>query len=175
LQFLPSEELRNAGFLFNGDFMVTPSGLPFDWEITQGSGVTISLLPRSNTNADHGLLVDFEYGRVDYHSVTELIMLAPGTYEFDGKYKGALVGPRGLKWRVACIGESTKIVGESPMITGKTGDWRSVAFTFSVPVMECPAQYIRLDLDARMTSEQLVSGSMLFDELRISRLANPPS
>jgi hypothetical protein len=38
-----------------------------------------------------------------------------------------------------------------------------------VPPTGCPAQYIRLDLDARMASEQLVTGSMMFTNLELSR------
>jgi hypothetical protein len=171
LQFLPVEELRGAGLLFNGSFDVVPSGLPFDWVIKPGSGVTVDIVPRPDSSGKHALLVDFAYGRVDYQSVRQLVVLAPGTYEFKGQYKGQLVGPRGLKWRIECASGPT--VEESPMIIGMMPNWRTIAFTFTVPATECPAQYVRLDLDARMASEQLVSGSMLFDELEISRVANP--
>jgi hypothetical protein len=171
LQFLPVKELREAGLLFNGSFDVAPSGLPFDWVITPGSGVTVDIVPKPDSNGKHALLVDFTYGRVDYHSVRQLVMLAPGTYEFKGQYQGQLVGPRGLKWRIVCVNGPT--IEESPMMIGMVPSWRAVAFTFTVPTTDCPAQYVRLDLDVRMASEQLVSGSMLFDELQISRVANP--
>ena len=105
LQFLPVEQLRHAGLLFNGDFNAAPSGLPFDWKITPGAGVTIDVVPTSDSKDEHALLIDFQYGRVDYRSVQELVMLTPGTYEFKGKYKGSLVGPRGLSWRVTCANE----------------------------------------------------------------------
>jgi len=172
LQFLPPEQLRQAGLLYNGSFEATPSGLPFDWKITPGSGVTIDIVPRPDRPDKRALLVDFEYGRVDYHSVSELVMLPPGTYEFKGEYKGRLVGPRGMKWRIACANGT--IIGESPMITGFK-DWQTVAFTFTVPDKDCPAQYARLDLDARMASELFVSGSLLFDDLQISHIASLPS
>jgi tetratricopeptide (TPR) repeat protein len=176
LQFLPPEELRHTGLLFNGDFTGALSGLPFDWSITQGAGVTIDVVPRPDQSGGHALLVDFEFGRVDYHSVTELVMLAPGTYQFNGEYKGSLLGPRGMKWRVVCANNGTLTSGgESPMIMGTTSDWTNVAFSFTVPATGCPAQYVRLDLDARMASETLVSGSILFDNLQISRTANPPT
>jgi tetratricopeptide (TPR) repeat protein len=175
LQFLPADELRNAGLLFNGSFEVAPSGLPFDWVITQGSGVTIDIVPRRDKNNAHALLVDFLYGRVDYHSVSELVLLPPGTYQFAGQYNGKIAGPRGLKWRIVCAGESNTRIGESPMISGVTSAWKDIEFIFTVPAADCRAQYVRLDLDARMASEQLVSGSMLFDELHISRVAKPPN
>jgi hypothetical protein len=174
LQFLPLDELHNAGLLFNGSFEVTPSGLPFDWVITQGSGVTVDIVPRPDKTGEHALLLDFLYGRVDYHSVTELVMLAPGTYQFDGQYKGEIDGPRGLKWRIVCAGEAATRIGESLMIVRATPTWKQMEFTFTVPAANCRAQYVQLDLDTRMGSEQLVTGSMLFAELHISRVASPP-
>jgi hypothetical protein len=175
LQFLPTEQLRDTGLIFDGNFDVPPSGLPFDWKITPGSGVTIDIVPRTDQAGGHALLVEFLYGRVEYQGVTELIMLAPGTYEFKGKYKGELAGPRGLKWRIVCAGDGNAKIGESSPIMGKTRNWDAMAFSFTVPVAGCRAQYVRLDLDARMASEQLVSGSMLFDELQITRLTSPPT
>jgi hypothetical protein len=172
LQFLPPEELRHAGLLFNGNFDGALSGLPFDWQITPGAGVTIDVVPRPEKIGAHALLVDFQYGRVEYHSVTELIALAPGAYQFNGEYKGSLVGPRGMKWRIVCADETLTTVGESPMILGKSPNWANVAFDFTVPATGCPAQYVRLDLDARMSSEQLISGSILFGNLQISRVTN---
>jgi hypothetical protein len=175
LQFLPLDQLRSAGFLFNGNFDVTPSGMPFDWMIKQGAGVAIDIVPRSDKTGGRALEVDFLYGRVDYHSVSELVLLAPGTYQFNGQYSGEIIGPRGLKWRVVCASDSHTRIGESPMIIGTASAWKETGFTFTVPPTDCPAQYVELDLDARMASEQLVSGSLLFDELKIARVARPPN
>lgn len=170
LQFLSPGELEHVGLLFNGSFEGMPSGAPFDWTITQGTGVTVDVVPRPDKADQHALMVDFEFGRVDYHSVTELVMLAPGAYQFNGQYQGKLLGPRGLKWRVVCANGKITDGGESPMISGVTQGWRNVSFTFTVPPQDCAAQYVRLDLDARMASEELVSGTILFDELQISRM-----
>jgi hypothetical protein len=172
LQFLPAKELRRAGLLFNGGFAAKPSGLPFDWSISSGSGVTVDIVPKPGSDGEHALLIDFEIGRVDYHSVSQLVMLASGTYEFKGAYKGKLVGPRGLKWRIECTGGTIARVGESEMIIGITPGWKNTAFTFTIPTRDCPAQYVRLDLDARMVSEQLVSGAMFFSDLQITRVVD---
>jgi hypothetical protein len=174
LQFLPPDALRHASLLFNGNFDDELSGLPFDWKITPGAGVTIDIVQRPDKIGQNALLVDFQFGRVDYHSVTELVVLPPGTYQFNGEYKGALVGPRGMVWRVVCANGTVTNGGESPAIIGATPNWQNVSFTFTVPAKDCPAQYVRLDLDARMASEHLITGSVLFDDLQISRVANPP-
>jgi tetratricopeptide (TPR) repeat protein len=172
LQFLPSQELGRAGLLYNGSFEVTPSGLPFDWKITPGAGVTVDIVSPPDELGRHALLIDFQYGRVEYHSVSELVMLTPGSYEFKGEYKGKLAGPRGMKWRIVCANGTLTSGGESPMIAGVAKDWSNIGFTFTVPDKDCPAQYVRLDLDARMVSEQLISGSILFDDVQILRVTS---
>lgn len=168
LQFLPAVELQHVGLLFNGDFAITPSGFPFDWQITQGSGVAVDI-EQDDKNDQRFLTVDFLYGRVDYHSVSELVMLTPGRYRFAGKYKGELIGPRGLKWRIACADDPGAPIAESAMIGGEVQTWSDINFDFTIPETKCAAQLVRLDLDARMASEQLVSGSMQFTGLSIAR------
>ncbi len=173
LQFLPAEQLTSLGLLFNGHFETTPSGLPFDWVIMPGTGVTIDVAPAPDREGGRALVVAFELGRVDFGGVTQLIMLAPGKYELHGQYTGEIVGPRGLKWRVTCAGGS--MVGESAMIAGRTSAWKDIEFNFTVQGADCPAQYLHLDLDARMSSEQFASGTLWFDDLRITRLDDSAS
>jgi len=175
LQFLPAEEMRNAGLLYNGGFEIAPTGSPFDWILPQGSGVTVDIEARPDGDSGQALLLNFQYGRVDYGSVAQLIMLAPGRYRFTGRVKGELVGPRGLKWRIACAETRGTRLAEGPMINGRVPSWSDTAFDFTVPAQNCRAQYLSLDLDARMASESFVNGSVWFDDLKISRLASAPS
>jgi hypothetical protein len=175
LQFLPADELRNAGLLYNGGFEIAPTGSPFDWIMPQGSGVTVDIEARPDADGGHALLLNFQYGRVDYASVTQLIMLAPGRYHFTGRFRGELVGPRGVKWRIACAETRSSRLAEGPMINGRVPSWSDTGFDFTVPAQNCRAQYLSLDLDARMASESFVNGSVWFDDLQISRLASAPS
>jgi hypothetical protein len=175
LQFLPAEELRNAGLLYNGSFEIAPSGSPFDWIMPQGAGVTVDIEARPGADSGHALMLNFQYGRVEYASVAQLIMLAPGRYHFTGRFKGELVGPRGLKWRIACAETRSDRLAEGPMINGRVPSWSDTGFDFTVPARSCRAQYLSLDLDVRMASESFINGSMWFDDLQISRLATTPS
>jgi hypothetical protein len=168
LQFLPAEQLSKVGLLYNGSFEFTPSGLPFDWVIASGAGVTTEILPRPDADSKHALSITFEQGRVEFNGVTQLLMLAPGDYQFKGKFKGELIGRRGLKWRIACAGGPGPFA-ESAMMIGTHSIWQEIEFSFTVPGEKCRAQQLRLDLDARMSSEQLVTGEMWIDELQISR------
>jgi hypothetical protein len=175
LQFIGPEQLRSIGLLFNGSFEATPSGLPFDWVMRGGSGATIEILDRPDQEGQHALFIEFGQGRVEFPGVVQLLMLAPGTYRFKGKYRGELAGRRGLVWRVRCAGGPSEPVGESQMIVGQTPVWRDLDFKFTVPDANCRAQQLRLDLDARMASEQLVSGAIWHDDLRIQRVEEAPA
>jgi hypothetical protein len=172
LQFLPPEQLARVSLLHNGSFEGPMSGLPFDWSIASGAGVTVEVLTRTDAEDQHALLISFEHGRVEFNGVTQLLMLAPGDYEFHGKFKGELAGRRGLKWRLACADTPAHMLGESVMLLGMNPIWKDIEFSFNVPDDDCRAQHVRLDLDARMSSEQLVTGAIWIDELKIVRGAS---
>jgi len=46
---------------------------------------------------------------------------------------------------------------------------RSPPSAFAVPDADCKAQQVRLALDARSASEQLITGSIWYDQLQIVR------
>lgn len=171
LQFLPPAQLNSTGFLFNGSFELAPSGLPFDWLIAQGAGSTVDIAARPDQDGQRALAIELGHGRVDFPGVRQFVMLAPGTYRFNGKYRGRIVGRRGLEWRITCAGGGTAPIGQSLMFTGVTPVWKEFEFSFTVPEAGCRAQQLRLELAARSASEQFVSGSLWYDELRISRAA----
>jgi hypothetical protein len=176
LQFLPSEQLSTVGNLNNGNFEIAPSGLPFDWTFSRESGATIGIADRTDREGGHALLMEFGAGRVEGLSVTQMVMLAPGNYEFHGKYKADIVSQRALLWRITCANKASPlIVGESPPVTGAQADWKEFEFSFGIPEKDCPAQYLGLAFDARSASEQFISGSVWYDQLQILRksVANP--
>ena len=100
-----------------------------------------------------------------------MTMLAPGTYHLSGQLKGVLRGRRGLVWRMFCADGGRGALGESAMFLDVGANWRPFEFPIVVPNAGCRAQRLSLELDARSASEQLVTGSMWFDELQISRVA----
>jgi hypothetical protein len=168
LQFLPQEQLASAGLLFNGDFESRPSGLPFDWVISAGSGVAIDLARRQDDAGQRALLVEFGHGRADFRGVAQYVMLAPGNYVLKGQYRGQLVGRRGLEWRISCAGAELPIA-KTTMVTGSVPAWTEFSVAFTVPDADCRAQQVRLALDARSASEQLVTGSIWYDKLQVTR------
>jgi hypothetical protein len=168
LQFLPPEQVGGAGFLFNGSFEHAPSGLPFDWQLTGGTGATVEIAWRPDALGQRALFIELGPGRVEFGGVAQTLMLGPGGYQLKGKFQGEVVGPRGLAWRMTCAGGGPSL-GQSAMMIGSAPQWKDVALSFTVPKAECRAQELRLVLDARTPSEHLVSGSSWHDELQIVR------
>jgi hypothetical protein len=172
LQFLPPAQLDRAGNLYNGDFATAPSGLPFDWVFTKGTGVSLQIAPLDNKTALQALSLQFGPGRIDY-SIAELIVLSSGDYRFSGKYKSDLVSERGLQWRIACAGDKPADLGQSEAVSVTTPEWKDFEFSFTVPEKDCPAQYIRLVFDARSASERFISGTIRYADLRLVRAPEP--
>ena len=170
LQFLPEEQLGSVGLLFNGSFDIPLSSLPFDWQLPSGSGVTTEIARRSDQNGRNVLRISFGEGRGNFAGISELIMLAAGTYRLEGSYRGDLVGRRGLVWRITCAEGGNQPIGLSQMFIGPKPTWTDFEFSFSVPVSGCRAQRLQLFLDARSESEKLISGTAWFDNLKITRL-----
>lgn len=170
LQSLTPEQLASTGFLFNGNFLLQPSGLPFDWVLRDGPGVTVEIAQLPSEPGQNALVLEFGVGRVEFPGVTQHLMLGPGGYRLKGRHRGELMGARGLRWRVVCATGGRLPLGEGEMLLGAVPNWREFDVQFTVPAEGCRAQIVRLDLDARSASEQLVTGRMSFDDLAITRV-----
>src|SRR5262245_23344504 len=96
----------------------------------------------------------------------KFVMLPPGSYLLKGQYRGQLVGRRGLEWRISCAGAESPLA-RTPMVTGTVPAWTEFSVAFAVPDADCKAQQVRLALDVRSASEQLVTGSIWYDQLQI--------
>jgi hypothetical protein len=171
LQFLPDEQLSQAGHLFNGDFEIEPSGSPFDWRFWQNYGAITKITSRPDNVGKHALFMQFGPGRAEFSGVRQLLMLSPGNYELKGQYKLDLISPRGLQWRISCIGGQT--LANSILYNGRVPDWTEFVLNFSVPPQNCPAQKLELVSAARSASEQFLTGTAWYDDLLVTS-AEPP-
>ena len=147
--------------------------MPFDWVLTKGTGVTAQVVAKSDKPGERALNLRFGPGRVDYREVTQLIMLVPGAYQFQGSYKSDIVSERGLEWQIACASKEQNVLGRGPVSRGTTAQWQGLEFSFTVPETGCPAQYVKLVFDARSASERFISGNIWFDDFKITREQAP--
>ena len=169
LQFTPPEHFDVDNLLFNGNFARKPNGLPFDWVIRGGEGVTTGIVSQPTADGQRGLNIEFGSGRVRFAGVHQVMVLSPGRYEFTGQFRGQLIGRRGTKWRVTCEHGGGTMLGETPMLIGTFPNWQPLLATFTVPESGCGGQILQLTLDARSASEQIVQGGVWYNDLRIVR------
>ncbi|MGE0700612.1 MAG: hypothetical protein AB7O57_16055 [Hyphomicrobiaceae bacterium] len=170
IKFRSKEELARLGFLTNPSFEKDPSGLPFDWQITRGQNATAEFAPIRPGLSERALYVKFGVGRVTFPEVRQIVILAAGRYRLEGKLKGSVVAKRGLRWQFRCLYGPGKTLAETDMLLGQSDVWRSFSLDVTIPSgTECRAQVLRLFHDARSASEQLISGEIWFDDLRLIR------
>lgn len=170
LQRLTAPQLENLTTPFNGSFEDPNLRGPFTWKLGSGPGASSAIVADPTRPKQKMLLVSFDQGRVTFPGVSQLQMLPPGRYQFSAKYKVDLRGPRGLVWRLSCMDQTRKRLGQTEMHLNRKSEWTNTEFKFSVQGGDCAAQILELLLDARSASEQLVTGWVSYDDLQIKRL-----
>ena len=169
LQLLPAAELEKVGLLYNGGFDAKPSGAPFDWTIRAGAGVTVGVAAIPDEPRQTGLRIDFAGTRAQLDGVVQNVLLTAGSYTLGGRYRGELVGLRGMRWRVYCDGRRSGTLAETAMQLASGPAWQSFRLSFLVPPNDCASQQVVLEHDARSTSERIVRGTIWYDDLRLTR------
>lgn len=164
-----SPDASGLSYLANGGFELPISNLPFDWIRSDVRGATTEIVPREEADGARALRVTFANTRVPYRHMASLLVLPPGDFVFAGRARSIdLDTERGLTWRIRCAEAESSLVGETARLKGNL-DWHEFSVHVTVPDFGCRAQWLRLELDARVASEQLVSGEVWYDDLSIAR------
>ena len=155
-----------ASMLYNGSFALPATGAAFDWTLRSTIGAAVSVEADGPDHPD-ALCLRFQGGRVAEIGVGQILLLPPGTYRIAGQVRQEdMQSPRGLEWRLDCLGETPHAVGSAILPNG-TQDWGGFAFDVTVPAQDCRAQRLQLATRARIPAEQDVDGSAWFDNLSI--------
>jgi len=171
LSFLSDEQIRHAGYVFNGDFEVSPLAGGFDWIIGKAQGVEAEINTAAGVGGSSALSVRFMGLKTPFKHVFQYMVLSPGAYSLLGKVKlDDLRAFKGVRWVVSCK-EGGRTLGGTDTFVGQSG-WRGFETTFSVPSAGCPVQLIRLELVGQVALDYQATGSVYFDELIIKRLAD---
>jgi hypothetical protein len=168
LHSLAPEEPADLDYLHNGSFAQPITNLAFDWVIERVRGAEIDIAA-SPMGTGKALRVRFARGRVPFRHVRKLLTLPPGSYELSGHAMAIDLGnERGLQWRLTCAEGRRQTLASTARITGTVR--REIAEPFTVPADGCRGQWLRLELAARIPSEQQVDGGTVwFDSLQVRR------
>jgi tetratricopeptide (TPR) repeat protein len=165
---LPVTQRSHETYLFNRDFEIPIDGLPFNWDITSVPGADIQIVPSAEGGKNRALLVQFFGGRVTFANVKQLLLLPAGDYSLRGRLKSeALRTSRGLWWHIFCANDPTKTLGHTELLSGPM-PWTDFAMKFEVPAKDCRAQWLQLELPARVDSESRIDGRIWYQDLQIT-------
>lgn len=174
MRSLAPDQAADLVYLYNGSFSQPVTNLAFDWVFGQAHGAEIGIAA-SPMGDGKALRVQFGRARVPFKHVRKLLVLPPGSYEMSGDVMAVdLRNERGLQWTITCAEGQREALLATARITGTVR--AEIAEPFSVPAKGCRAQWLQLELAARIAPEQDVDGGTVwYEALRIRRLgaANP--
>jgi hypothetical protein len=151
----------NRGF----EEQAPPSG-PFEWKIGRVPGVDAGIHPLPDGQG-HALRIEFQGRRSAFRDVRQLLLLPPGRgyrLEWRSRFDG-LEASRGLRWTVTCADGTAGVILATEPSAGSS-PWRTHAVAFDVPA-DCPAQWLTLELDARIAAETQAMGTAWFDDVEV--------
>jgi hypothetical protein len=165
---LPALQRADATYPFNRDFEFPVDGLQFNWSLEAVPGARIQISSSVDGSKKRALLVEFSGARVRFANVKQLMLLPAGDYSFSGKLKTAeLRTVRGLWWRIFCANASANTLANTKLVSG-TMPWTDFTVKFQVPATGCGAQWLQLELPARIDAESRIEGQVWYQDLRIT-------
>jgi tetratricopeptide (TPR) repeat protein len=152
--------------VYNGDFSVVPSEQGFDWRVRRVPGVLIAFEPVGGSQGPAAYM-RFLDRRIPAAGLEQPLLLAPGRYLLTMRMRAEVLRSQlGLEWVVACVGRAG-VVGRSEPVDGTFG-WRAVEVAFTVPLQDCPGQWLRLINPVPAGAAQRVSGELWLDDAKIT-------
>jgi len=167
-EILPPAQRSDESHPFNRDFEFPINDLPFNWDLANIPGADIQIVSAADAGGKRRLLVEFSGARVHFANVKQLMLLPAGDYRFRGWVKTAeLATSRGLWWHIFCANAAAETLATTELVSG-TMPWTDFGVKFQVPATGCEAQWLRLELPARIESESSIEGQVWYQDLRIT-------
>ncbi|SFZ80656.1 hypothetical protein SAMN02983003_0052 [Devosia enhydra] len=166
---LSPEERSVAGYVFDPGFTQPAGRYHFGWSFRQGTGAEMRL--GIDAPGSGGLLVRFLDSPARLGGVAQLLRLPTGRYSLAMEADASqLQAPRGLYWRLACVGGRQ---GELVRLAAETGSYaaRASEVTFEVPATDCALQRLSLETGVETDSwRDRYSGSFSVRSVSVTRL-----
>lgn len=171
LAILPPAESANDTYPYNADFTAPPDGMPFNWQLRSVPGAHVQIVKPEGSNLP-ALRLEFSGRRIQPIKAEQLMLLAPGYYRLSGRVRAEnLQTQRGLWWSISCAGDPPKQLAHTELLSGSV-PWSDFGTDFQVPATGCPAQWLQLQLPARIPSETKIEGEVWYRALRIVAVAD---
>lgn len=172
IQAIFRDDMSRIDHVYNGSFEHTPLKSPFDWTLWLTNSITTSY-ELFGDGPQRALTIDFFDGRQKGFGLRQILLLAPGSWEFSGRWRATdVTAPRGLVWTVTCR-PSGVTVEVSPTVQGSIDIWTSFSKPFTVPAEGCEHQELMLAAGWRSAADHDYRGQISVTGLRVARIAEP--
>src|SRR5262249_42170126 len=114
----------------------------------------------------------FSGARVRFANAKQLMLLPAGDYTFRGRVRtGELRTSRGLWWHIFCANTAGQTLANTDLVHSATA-WTDFMVQFQVPAMDCKAQWLQLELPARIDPELKIEGQIWYQDLQIGPISS---
>jgi O-antigen ligase len=162
---------RQSDWIFNGDFEMEPSGVPFDWNLgSPNEQVDTALDSNVSHSGKHSLRIRFlGIENVDYAGAIQKTSVPSGTYHFTAFIRTQdITTDRGIAFRVFDPENSSRLDTKTKEFLGST-DWTRVEASLRVP-RETKLLEIQVIRQPTLKFDNKVSGTAWIDGVSLSRM-----
>ena len=171
LSGLDANERRHLGLLHDGGFELPIENRSFGWRVGRHNHFTADPAPTLGASGRAALRVRFRGFEGRFGHISQALLLDAGTYRLSGRVRvDSLVSQGGVRWSLRCLLPQSGVIGEGPRFLG-SADWSEFDFRFEVPP-DCIYQQLVLVTAGTRDFERRLNGTIWFDDLRISRVAD---
>jgi len=150
-------------YVFNGGFELNPTRSPFDWQIAERPGVTVSVDEQLSYAGHKSARINFDgTENVKKSLLSQSAYLPPGRYTFRARVKSdGLTTNQGPLFEI--VGKGLHAATEQ--VTGSS-DWYQMEAAFQVPA-DAGLLDVRLTRNESLKFDNKIKGTVWVDEVRI--------
>jgi hypothetical protein len=168
LNGLSASKQLALGHIYDGGFEQEVHVEGFSWRLVEVEGLTVRPQQIQGASGQYALHIEFKGAkRQPSLLASQILLLDAGPYLFSGRVKlESLSAVNGLRWELVCLTAASTVLATSQNFIDKM-HWQSFNLPLEIPA-DCPAQMLRLLLDPVDAKRTNLSGSLWFDDLKIS-------
>lgn len=168
LNSLSTSQQQALGYIYDGGFEQEVPAEGFSWRLAEVEGLTIWPQQIQGASGQYSLHIAFKGAkRQPSLLASQILLLDAGPYVFSGRVKlDNLSAVTGLRWELVCLTAASTTLATSQNFIDKM-QWQGFSLPVEIPA-DCPAQTLRLLLDPVDAGRTNLSGSVWFDDLKIS-------